>query len=203
MRRLNADGNARLTAAIGLLLLVPIVVELATIPLGVHTFMSLHVFVGVALIPPILLKLGSVGWRFARYYTRGPEYVEHGPPQIAMRLLAPLFVAATAALFTSGVLMGVLHGHALELARRVHGPSAALWVVLLGIHVLVYLRRALTSSGRELRRASRHGVRGATWRTSALAAALVSGIVIAVASVPAQHHWIHIPRHHEHSARAE
>jgi hypothetical protein len=91
--RLNPDGNERLTAAVGVLLLVPIVVELATILLGVHAFMSLHVFVGLALIPPILLKLGSTGWRFVRYYTRSRPYVAHGPPQLAMRLLAPLLAA--------------------------------------------------------------------------------------------------------------
>lgn len=199
MRRLNPDGNARLTAAVGVLLLVPIAVELATIVLGVHTFMSWHVFVGVALIPPILLKLGSTGWRFVRYYTRGAAYVEHGPPQIAMRLLAPLFIVATVVLFTSGVMMGLLHGHALEIARRLHGPSAAIWVVLLGIHVLVYLRRALSSTSRDLHQATRRGVQGAAWRTYALATAVVCGFVIAAAIVPAQHHWIDIRHDHEHA----
>ncbi len=203
MRRLNPDGNARLTAAVGVLLLLPIAVELATIVLGVHTFMSLHVFIGVALIPPILLKLGSTGWRFVRYYTRGPDYVEHGPPQLAMRLLAPLFVVATVVLFTSGVMMGVLHGQALDIARRLHGPSAAIWAILLGVHVLVYLRRAVTTSSSDLHRATRGRVQGAGWRAYALATALVCGFVIAVASVPAQHHWIDIPRHHEHHARSE
>jgi hypothetical protein len=105
-----------------LLVLAPIAVEVATILLGVHTFMSLHVFVGLALIPPVLLKLASTGWRFVRYYTRSRGYVFQGPPQIAMRLLAPLFVAATVVLFGSGVAMGIVHGHALEIARR--SPSA-------------------------------------------------------------------------------
>ena len=68
--RQNPTGNERLTATVGALFLVPIVVELATIVLGVHTFMSLHVFVGFVLIPAVLLKLASTGWRFARYYTR-------------------------------------------------------------------------------------------------------------------------------------
>ncbi len=40
--RLNPDGNDRLIAAAGVLLLVPILVELAKILLGVHTFISLH-----------------------------------------------------------------------------------------------------------------------------------------------------------------
>ena len=72
--------------------------------------MSLHVFVGFVLIPPIVLKLASTGWRFARYYTGTSAYVVQGPPLLAMRVLAPFLVAATVVLFASGVAMGVLHG---------------------------------------------------------------------------------------------
>jgi hypothetical protein len=102
----NPDGNRRLTAAVGVLLLAPVLLEIATVLLGVHTFMSWHVFVGIALIPLVVLKLVTTGWRFARYYTRSRAYVAHGPPQAAMRLLAPLFVVATVVLFGSGVAMG-------------------------------------------------------------------------------------------------
>ena len=198
--RPNPDGNERLTAAVGVLLLVPIVVELATILLGVHTFMSLHVFVGLALIPPILLKLGSTGWRFARYYTRSRPYVAYGPPQLAMRLLAPLLVAATVVLFSSGVAMGILHGHALQTARRLHGPASVIWLVLIGVHLLVYLKRALTVSSGDVRSVTRPEVRGATWRSYALAAALILGLVAGAATVPSQHRWVDLPRHHDRNA---
>ena len=194
---MNADGNERLTAAAGVLLLVPILVVLATILLGVHTFMSIHVFVGLALIPPVLLKMASTGWRFARYYTRSRAYVALGPPQLAMRLLAPLLVAATVILFSSGVAMGVLHGHALQTARRLHGPASVVWLLLIGVHVLVYLRRALTSSNEDLRSVTRGEVRGATWRGCTLAAALLVGLVVGAAAVPAQHRWVDLPRHHD------
>src|ERR1700756_1350886 len=107
---MNPGGNERLTAAVGLLVIAPVLVEVATVLLGVHTFMSLHVFVGLALIPVVVLKLATTGWRFVRYYLRSGPYVAHGPPQLAMRLLAPLFVVATAVLFGSGVAMGFLHG---------------------------------------------------------------------------------------------
>jgi len=195
--RMNPAGNERLTGAVGMLLLVPILIELATIVLGVHTFMSLHVFVGLALIPPVLLKLGSTGWRFARYYTDSHPYVAQGPPQLAMRLLAPLLVAATVILFGSGVAMGVLHGHALQIARRLHGPAAAIWVVLIGVHVLVYLKRALASSSEDVRSATRREVQGATWRSYALAAALIIGLVAGIAAIPAQHRWVDL-HHHDH-----
>jgi hypothetical protein len=195
--RPNPDGNERLTAAVGVLLVVPIVVELATIVLGVHTFMSLHVFVGLALIPLVLFKLGSTGWRFVRYYTRSRAYVAHGPPRLAMRLLAPLLVAATVVLFGSGVAMGILHGHALQIARRLHGPSSVIWLLLIAVHVLVYLRRALIESSGDLRASTRPEVRGATWRSYALAGVLILGLVAGAATIPSQHRWIDLSRHHD------
>ena len=197
---LNPDGNDRLTAAVGVLLLAPILVELATILLGVHTFMSLHVFVGLALIPPVLLKLGSTGWRFLRYYTHSRAYVAHGPPSLAMRLLAPLLVAATVVLFGSGVAMGILHGHALQIARRLHGPSLRHLAPAHRRSRVVYLRRALISSSGDLRATTRPRVPGATWRSYALAATLILGLVAGAATIPSQHRWIDLPRHHDRSS---
>jgi hypothetical protein len=141
--RLNPVGNERLTAAVGLVLLVLTIVELGTIVFGLHQFLSLHVFVGLVLIPPVLLKLASTGWRFARYYKGSEPYRLAGAPELAMRLMAPLLVAATVVLFASGVAMGILHGHSLVVARRLHGPASVLWMVLVGVHVLVYLKRDL------------------------------------------------------------
>jgi hypothetical protein len=197
----NAGGNERLTAAIGLLVLAPVAVEVATILLGVHTFMSLHVFVGLALIPAVLLKLLSTGWRFVRYYSRSPAYVELGPPQIAMRLLAPLFVTATVALFASGVAMGLVHGSALQIARRIHGPASVIWLGLLGLHVLVYLGRAVTRAAGDVRPRTRDLTRGATARAYALAAAVTCGLILGAATVPAQHRWIAL--RHDHRDHAE
>jgi hypothetical protein len=201
--RVNPGGNERLTAAVGLLVLAPVLVEVSTILLGVHTFMSLHVFVGLALIPAVLLKLGSTGWRFARYYTRNGAYVEQGPPQIAMRLLAPLFVTATIVLFGSGVAMGLLHGHALQIARRLHGPASVIWLLLLGLHVVVYLGRAVSSTARDALPAKRRPLRGTTWRAYAVAAIVICGLVLGAATVPAQHRWVDLPRHrHDHRSGA-
>jgi hypothetical protein len=191
--RLNPLGNARLTALVGVLLLAPVLVELATIVLGVHSFMSLHVFVGLALIPVVLLKLASTGWRFARYYTRSVAYVDHGAPQLAMRVLAPLFVVATVVLFASGVGMGLLHGHGLAVARRLHGPASVAWLVLFGIHALVYLRQAVTGSGRELDPAA-PPVPGRRRRGYLIATAVAAGLLVGVATVPAQHHWVRLHR---------
>jgi hypothetical protein len=200
--RFNPDGNERLTATVGILLVVPIVVELATILLGVRAFMSLHVFVGLVLIPPVLLKLASTGWRFTRYYMGSDAYLTHGPPQLGMRVLAPLLVAATVVLFSSGLAMGVLHGHGLVVARRLHGPASVAWVVLVGVHVLVYLKRTLLSGTEDIIPAKRAFVRGARGRAYLLTATVVAGLAIGAATVPAQHRWVHLQRDHHHDDRS-
>ena len=196
--RLNPDGNERLTAVVGLVLFVLTIVELATILLGLHQFLSLHVFVGLVLIPPVLLKLASTSWRFARYYAGSKPYRSKGAPELPMRLLAPLLIAATVVLFASGVAMGILHGQALVIARRLHGPSSVLWMVLVGVHVLVYLKRAIISSREDVTTASRASVRGARARTYVVSFAVVAGIVVGAATLPAQHRWLHLPGKHDH-----
>ena len=196
--RSNPVGNERLTSGVGIVLLVLTVIELATVLVGVHSHMSLHVFIGFVLIPPVLLKLGSTGWRFTRYYTGNRAYVLRGPPQITMRLLAPLLIAATVVLLASGVAMGILHGQGLTVARRLHGPSSVVWSALVGVHVLVYLKRALLSSSEDVAPSSRASARGADLRAYLLATAIVAGVVIGIATVPAQHHWVNLPHHHHH-----
>ena len=51
------------------------------------------------LIPPVALKLASTGYRFWHYYRGSPAYVLRGPPHLLLRLLAPLVVVSTLAVF--------------------------------------------------------------------------------------------------------
>lgn len=80
------------------------------------------------------------------------------------------------------------------------GARSVTWLVLIGIHVLVYLKRALTRSSEDLNPTTRREVQGATWRMYTLGAALVVGLVVGVGAVPAQHRWIDL-RHHHHDCR--
>lgn len=195
--RFNPDGNERLTASVGLMLIVLGLAEIATLLIGLQATLSWHVAIGLLLLPPVALKLASTGWRFARYYTRNPAYRTKGPPQILMRLvLAPLLVACTIVLFGSGVAMGFLHGEALHLARRVHGPASVGWMVLVGAHILVYLRRALRCTTADVGRVTRSAVQGAGLRGLVLAVTLTSGLVLAAATIPVQHPWLHLPSKH-------
>src|ERR1022692_764497 len=103
-RRADAGtaGNARLTAANSAVLLVLLAAEGLTI-LRVRQLLSPHVFIGVVLIPPVLLKVASTTWRFARYYTGAPAYRRKGPPPVLLRLLGPVVVILTLVLLFSGV----------------------------------------------------------------------------------------------------
>ncbi len=199
-RRFNPDGNERLVSAAGLVLLALSVVELATLVLGLQHFLSLHVFIGLVLLPPIALKIAGTGWRFARYYSWNQAYRMKGAPELVMRMLAPLLVLMTIVLFGSGVAMGLTHGRALEIARRLHGPAAFLWTVLVAVHVLVYLRRAVRSTAADIAPATRHVAAGAKARAYVLAVVIAGGLVLGAATLPVQRHWLHLPSRHHHDA---
>ena len=89
-RAINAgvEGNERLTAVTSAVLLAFILIALATTP-NLRALLYVHVFVGILLIGPLAVKLGSTGYRFARYYTGAPAYVAKGPPHLALRIVAP------------------------------------------------------------------------------------------------------------------
>ena len=74
-------GNEILTSATALVLTVLLLAEGVTI-VRMHGLVTAHMFIGMVLIPPVLLKLGSTGWRFARYYTGSRPYREKGPPPL-------------------------------------------------------------------------------------------------------------------------
>ena len=62
------EGNDRLIAASGAVLFLLLAAKGVTI-LFIRPLLSVHVFIGMLLIPPVAMKLGSAGWRFLRYYT--------------------------------------------------------------------------------------------------------------------------------------
>jgi hypothetical protein len=130
----GSEGNARLTATTGLVLLALLAVEGVTI-LDIRPLLSVHVFVGLLLIPPVALKLAATGYRFVRYYKRAAEYVRKEPPLLLMRMLvAPRLIAATLVVFGTGVtLLAVGPGGGIVL--ELHQASFFVWLVAFGVHV--------------------------------------------------------------------
>jgi hypothetical protein len=64
----GVEANARLTAHAGAVLLLPLLVVSVTGLVGPHLLL-VHVLVVVLVLPPLLLKLASTGYRCARYHT--------------------------------------------------------------------------------------------------------------------------------------
>lgn len=185
------DGNERLTAGAAVVLFVLLAVEGVTI-LFLRPLFSVHVFVGMLLIPPVALKVGSTGWRFLRYYGRDAEYRRKGPPLLPMRLLAPVVVASTIGVFATGVALLVV-GPAGGLVLGLHKASFVIWLVATGIHVLTYLRRvpslALADWRRPRPRAAAVG--GSFGRRLLLAGTLVAGLILALATLRYAQPWTH------------
>ena len=134
----GADGNERLIAATGAVLIILLAVLGVTI-LRIHQAISLHLFVGLLLLGPVAVKLASTGYRFMRYYTGDSVYRAKGPPELLMRTIAPVVVASTVAVFSSGVVL-LFEGP----TRRggwvgIHKASFVVWLVFTGPHVLVHL----------------------------------------------------------------
>jgi hypothetical protein len=171
----GVQGNERLTAATGLVLLVLLAMEGFTV-LSVRGMFGIHVFVGLLLIPPIALKLASTGYRFTRYYTGKPAYRQAGPPRPVPRIIAPVLV-----------LLPGPQGD--RLVRTVHTASFVIWFFMMTIHVLTYVWR---SPGLALGDFSSHGnrLRGALSRRSLVAGSVLLGVVAAVVFLPLDASWV-------------
>jgi hypothetical protein len=180
MRAGGVDGNERLTAATAVVLVV-LLAALGVTILSIGPLIWWHVLLGMLLIPPILLKLGSTGWRFVRYYGGAPAYVRRGPPLLHLRLMAPLVVVATLVVFGTGVALLVV-GPAGGFLVGLHKASFVVWFLVTAVHVLAHLRRLLPSA---------RPVPGTRVRQLLLATSIVVGAALAVATVRYAHPWVH------------
>jgi hypothetical protein len=182
----GAEGNERLTATAGALLLVLLAAEGATL-VSMHSLLTVHVFLGMLLVPPVALKLGATSWRFLRYDGGRGDYVRKGAPAPLMRfLVAPVVVASTLGLFGSGVaLLAAGPGHPLLVG--LHKASFAVWFLAMSAHVLAYVLRLPGLVGADLGRRER--LPGATPRRWLVAGTLVAGATLAWATLPLVDPW--------------
>ncbi len=185
----GAHGNSRLTSATGIVLLAILLVEGVTL-LSVRQMITLHIFVGVMVIPPALLKTASTLYRFAGYYTGRPAYRKAGPPPLLLRVLGPLLVVATLALLGSGIVLIFVGDHRDDGWLTAHQACFIVWVVLFGVHVLGHIWEAAKISRNELRRAlSGPAARARRWRFVLLVASLALGVAAAIILLPHASSW--------------
>jgi hypothetical protein len=179
--------NLRLTALTGFVLLVLLAIEGFTL-ISLNSMLSLHIFVGVLVVPVVLLKLASTGYRFFRYYTRRADYVRAGPPSLPLRLLGPVVVLATVALLGTGLAL-IAVGPGSGFVLLLHKASFVVWLGALGLHVLGHLQRvqrALSSDLNDRGSRARLGL-----RLLLVAGAVVVGAITAIALLPASAPWLH------------
>jgi hypothetical protein len=197
-------GNERLTAATGVVLLGLLAVIGVTL-LRLHGLLWVHLFVGMLLIGPVLLKMSSTGYRFARYYTHEPRYRRKGPPEKAMRVLAPLVVISTVVVFASGVALLLIGPSSRDELLPIHKVSFIVWVSVTSLHVLGHLLEMPRALGVRRETLGYMNGAGASWQRTpmraggagrglSLSIALVSGIVLAVALIPQYSPWLNAQR---------
>jgi hypothetical protein len=179
-------GNERLTAEAGAVLFVLLAVLGVTIP-AVGQLMYEHVFLGMLLIPPVLLKLGTTGYRFVRYYTRNPAYRRAGPPSPLLRMVAPLVVVTTIAVFGTGVMLLVL-GPSAGVWRNLHKAAFIAWFVVTSVHVLAYVWRVPRLAAPDWRRGE-DGLGGSIHRRLLVGGAIAAGVVLASTTVQYAAGW--------------
>ena len=175
----NPGGNEQLTALAGILLVLFLAAEAATL-LDLNALLTVHAFIGMFLLPIVALKMGSTGWRMTRYYLGREEYVRRGPPAFPLRVfVAPVMVASTIVLFATGVYLLAVH-EVQGTAVGLHKASFVVWLVATSIHVLT---RLVPTS-----RALRAAYPGLALRLGLVAATLAAGAVVAVSTLPGADH---------------
>lgn len=119
-----------------------------------------------------------------RYYTGDPRYRAAGPPQLLLRLIAPVVVASTILVIATGIelwLFGLRFG---AIWLTAHKLSFVIWFGSTSVHVLGYLARAPQLALADIRRDG--AVPGALTRRSLVVASLLVGLALALATLPWQ-----------------
>jgi hypothetical protein len=197
----GAEGNERLTVMTGTVLLILLAAEGFTI-LSIRQMLTLHFFLGMLLLGPVILKACSVTYRFFRYYTGKAPYRRKGPPAPLLRLLGPFIMLLTAGVFGSGVMLAVAGPAGRQPWLLLHKASFVLWFCAMAIHVLAYLPRLprlLSAEARGVVLPEGHGSRapsraaqligGRRVRLMLLLGSLALGLVIAVLTVHLAGRW--------------
>ena len=182
----NPAGNQRLTAMTGAVLLILFSVEIIT-ALLLGSLFSLHFFLGMLLVGPVALKIGSTVWRFIRYYTGSEPYVHRGPPPTPQRVLGPALVLTSAAVLGTGVLLAFTGPDLVW--QKLHQLSFYLWLIVVLIHVVHYLPRLprLLAAGAADR--ALQAVTGRRARWLLLAASVAAGLMLALLTYHLRARW--------------
>ncbi len=164
--------------------------------LSTTRLLTVHVFVGMVLVPPILVKMGSTFARFVNYYRGVPSYRAKGPPTPLLRLAGPLVAASTVVLLGSGIALLYVPIGDRGAVLGVHKATFVLWFGVMVVHVLGHLLDTARLAPRDYVPTRRLYLRGAPARQLALGArlalgaSLVLGFLLGVAMIPRADTWL-------------
>jgi hypothetical protein len=217
----GTEGNERLTVLTGLLLLV-MLAPLGVTIVRIGQLLWLHLFLGLVLMGPVILKLASTGYRFFRYYTGNRRYGAKGPPGTALRVLAPLVVSLTVVVFATGVALLLIgpDSSVRDTMVLIHKVSFIAWLAFTAIHVvghvpeLIRFNRVSDATRAEIN-ALRAGIPGfggpappplagrlpgGQGRWLSVGTAVVLGLVLALVLLPQFAAWTgaNVVLHHHH-----
>lgn len=177
----GVEGNRRLTSVTGLLLVVLLAIEGVTI-LAIRQLISIHIIVGTIIVLPVLLKLGTTGYRFARYYRRDTAYVQAGPPNVILRVIGPFVVLTSVALLGTGLLAVLTDSQSWV---GIHKTVFWVWFAFMTVHVLGHILQAAREASTEIRDRTRVS-RG---RLALVAIVLLAGVGLAAVVYPQANSW--------------
>jgi hypothetical protein len=170
------EKNSRLTAQTAVVLLVLLFIEGVTV-LRIHQLLSVHVLVGMILVPPVVLKMSSTLYRFGRYYLGSPAYRRKGPPPPLLRLLGPVVVLTTLVLFASGIALLLVNGTNLQSQLLLlHKASFVVWFGAMALHVLGHVLDTARVAPRDWMRRTQADVSGARARQWLVASSVAVGV---------------------------
>jgi hypothetical protein len=169
----RVEANARLTGAAGIVILILLTAELVSVVLGAASVLSLHVAIGLILVPPVLVKLASTTWRMVNYYLGAAAYVHRGPPPAPARVLGPILSLAIVLVLISGIVLLLGPSSLHRTALQVHKVAFYLALLLIVAHLAMHLTKAIRLTARDwLNR------RGATLLTRARWTAIIGSVLI-------------------------
>ncbi|HUY64174.1 MAG TPA: hypothetical protein VMV14_06610 [Acidimicrobiales bacterium] len=191
----GVEANARLTAATAVVLLFLLAAEGVTI-LRVRPLLAPHVFIGMLLIPPVLLKMATTTYRFVKYYRGAPAYRRKGPPAPLLRLLGPVVVVTTVVVIASGVALLLVPPAERSMLLFVHKASFVLWFGATTVHVLGHVLDTARLAPQDWRSRSRGQLAGASRRQWLLASSVAVGLPLGLLLLSRVGPWLHSTPHH-------
>jgi hypothetical protein len=141
------------------------------------------------LVPPVLLKTATTGYRFARYYAGSPPYVRRGAPPFVLRILGPVVVVLTIAVLGTGIALLWAPSGWRNATLFLHKATFVLWIGAMTVHVLGHLLDTYRLAPRDWTPKAAY-VPGAWLRRATVVATLLVGVGFGLLALGQADAWV-------------